>query len=218
MQNSLDNTVEQTEKAIAIIEKKKKSNSKMVGLATFIGLLAVAGAYLYKNGYIVAATVNGESISRIAVIHELETASGKAALEALIQKKLIESELKKSNVEFDLGEVDDRVLEIKTEVEAQGATFDEALSAQGMTLDLLKEQIETQIKLEKVLADKITVTDDEVATFIKEAKLTATKDSSIEAVEAGVRDQLSQQKFQTEAGAWLSSITENASINYLKKY
>ncbi|MDP2649265.1 MAG: hypothetical protein Q8P10_00315, partial [bacterium] len=63
----------------------------------FIGLIVVilaVGAFFLK-GLFVAALVNGEPITRVAIISELEKQGGKQALSSLVNQVLILQEAKK---------------------------------------------------------------------------------------------------------------------------
>ena len=50
----------------------------------------ILGALLYTQGFIVVAKVNGESISRLSVVNELEDQAGAAVLDSMITDILIE--------------------------------------------------------------------------------------------------------------------------------
>lgn len=196
--------------------KFKKSKLLLVALGTAV--LVVALALLFSNGFLVAATVNGSPISRLAVIQELEKQGGKQALEAMVDKKLIETELAKNGITIEMNAVDTKIKEIEAGVATQGGTLEDALASQGMTMEQLREQIETQLKLENLLATKVQVSPEEVDVYITENKITPPKDVSLDEVKAQVGEQLKQEKFQTEAQKWVAAITEKANIKYYITY
>lgn len=173
---------------------------------------------LETKGIFVAATVNGSPISRLSVIKELEKQGGKQALEAIIDKKLIETELNKKKVTATKEEVDAEIDKIKTQVTAQGGTLETALAQQGMTEEKLREQITIQKKLEKLLADKVAITDAEIDSYIKDSKATPPKDVKMEDFRKQISEKLKQQKFQSEAQKWVSNLTTNAKIKYYVNY
>jgi predicted RNA-binding protein Jag len=87
-----------------------------------------------------------------------------------------------------------------------------------MTMEQLRAQLETQLKLEKLLATKVQVTEEEVDAYITENKITPPKDVSLEEVKTQVTEQLKQEKFQAEAQKWVADITEKATIKYYVTY
>jgi foldase protein PrsA len=186
--------------------------------AIAVAVLFVIIAFLFTRGFIVAATVNGSPISRLAVIEQLETQGGKQALEAMVDKKLIETELAKGGISLEGSDVDTKIKEIEAQVATQGDTLEEALASQGMTMEQLRAQLETQLKLEKLLAEKVQVTPEEVEAYITENKITPPKDVSLEEVKIQVTEQLKQEKFQAEAQKWVADITEKANIKYYVTY
>jgi foldase protein PrsA len=186
--------------------------------AIAVAVLFVIIAFLFTRGFIVAATVNGSPISRLAVIEQLETQGGKQALEAMVDKKLIETELAKGGISLEGSDVDTKIKEIEAQVATQGGTLEEALASQGMTMEQLRAQLETQLKLEKLLAEKVQVTPEEVEAYITENKITPPKDVSLEEVKIQVTEQLKQEKFQAEAQKWVADITEKANIKYYVTY
>ena len=196
----------------------KFKNPKPLHIAIGLAVILVVAALFFAKGIFVAATVNGSPISRLLVIQELEKQGGKQALEDIIDKKLIETELNKQKVTVNKEEVDAEIEKIKTQVASQGGTLEMALAKQGMTEEKLREQITIQKKLEKLLADKVVVTETEIDTYIKDSKATPPKDVKMEDFRKQVGDQLKQQKFQQEAQKWVSDLTASAKIKYYVNY
>lgn len=181
-------------------------------------LLIILSILYYYKGTFVAATVNGSSISRLSVIKELERQGGKQALEAIINNKIIETALNKQKITVSTEEVDAEIKKIEAQVASQGGTLEMALAQQKMTRDKLVEQITIQKKLEKLLIDKVTVTDAEIDAHIKDSKETLPQGMKMDAFRKQVGEEVKQQKFQREAQAWVSNLTTNAKIKYYKNY
>ena len=198
--------------------KRGLNNRKMIFIALGIAAILIMGALTFIQGYVVAATVNGKPISRLSVIKELEAQAGKQALESRIQEMLLKSELEKAGVSVSTEEVDAEIQKIEAQVSGQGGTLADALAAQGMTEEQLRGQIEEQKQIEKMFADKVQVSDEEVAAYIKEQKLVASQGESAEAHTVEVKEQLRRQKIQTEAQGWLAGLKENASVKYYVNY
>lgn len=181
-------------------------------------LIVVLTVLFFAKGFIVAAIVNGSPVSRLSVIKDLEKQGGKQALDNLITQKLIDTELAKQNITLTKEEVDEQIKQIEAQVTSQGGTLKDALAQQNMTEEKLREQITVQKKLEKLLADKVTVSDAEIDAYIKENKTSPPKDVKIEDYRKQLSDQLKQQKFQTEAQKWVTDLKTNAKIKYFVNY
>lgn len=196
----------------------KFKKPKLLVIATGVAVVLIIVALFFAKGFFVAATVNGSPISRWSVIKQLEKEGGKQALESIIDKKLIENELAKQKITVTQEEIDGEIKKIEVQVMAQGGTLEMALSQQGLTEEKLREQITLQKKLEKLLADKVAVTDAEIDAYIKDSKATPPKDMKKEDFRKQISEQLKQQKFQTEAQQWVSDLTTNAKIKYYVNY
>jgi hypothetical protein len=115
-------------------------------------------------------------------------------------------------------EIDEEIKKIEVQVTGRGGTLEMALTQQGMTEEKLREQITIQKKLEKLLADKVAVTEAEIDTYIKDSKATPPKDMKMEDFRKQNSDRLKQQKFQQEAQKWVSDLTASAKIKYYVNY
>jgi len=194
--------------------KKPKPLVIAIGAAAFLILIAL----FFAKGLFVAATVNGSPISRLSVIKELEKQGGKQTLEAIINQKLIDAELNKQNVSVTQEEVDEEIKKIEAQVASQGGTLKDALAMQGMNEKKLREQVTTQKKLEKLLADKIAVSNAEVDAYIKDNNVTPPKDVKMEDFRKQLIGELKGQKFQQEAQKWVSNLSASAKIKYYVNY
>jgi len=196
--------------------KFKKPKLRTIALSVVVILILIALFFL--KGLFVAAIVNGSPISRLLVIKELEQQGGKRVLEDLINQKLIKTELDKQDVSITQEEINEEINKIEMQVASQGRTLQDALAMQGMTEEKLREQITIQKKLEKLLMDKIAVSDAEIDIYIKDNKAAAPKGTKIEDFRKQLSDQLKRQKFQQEAQKWVANLTANAKIKYYIKY
>lgn len=211
-----NSTAPQDNKASYVSLKFKKPKPFVITIGVAVLLIIVA--LFFAKGLFIAATVNGSPISRLSVIKELEKQGGKQALEAIIDKKLIETELNKQKISVTQEEVDEEIKKIEAQVASQGGTLEMALTQQGMTEEKLREQITIQKKLEKLLADTVVITDTEIDAYIKDSKATLPKDVKMEDFKKQIGEQLKQQKFQQEAQKWVSDLTTSAKIKYYVNY
>lgn len=210
-----NNSAPQESKSYVNFKFKKP---KPLYIAIGVAVILIIVALFFTKGIFVAATVNGSPISRLSVIQELEKQGGKQALKAIIDKNLIETELDKQKVVATKEQIDAEIDKIKAQVTAQGGTLEMALAQQGLTEEKLREQITIQKKLEKLLADKVIVTDVEVDAYIKDSKTTPHDKETMEDFKKETSEQLKQQKFQQEAQKWVADLTASAKIKYYVNY
>ena len=213
-------TAPQEQKNETAVKTVKKPQFKMDKRTTIIVLVAVAiiGIFLTCRSLFIAATVNGTPISRLSVIKELEKASGQQALDVLITQKLIETEVNKAGITVSQADVDAEIEMIEKQITAQGSTLKEALAQQNVAEDDFRTEILRQKKIEKLLADKLTVTDEEVTQYIGLSKTATPAGMSEDDFKNQIREQLKNQKFNKEAEKWITALKAQASISYYVDY
>ena len=178
----------------------------------------VLGVLYYFRGLFIAATVNGQPISRIKIIQSLEKSGGKSALDNAITEALVLQEAKKLNKTATAAQIDAEVDNIRKQLQASGQTLDSALKAEGATMEQFRKQIMLQKTLENILADKIQVTQAEVDKFIEDNKSAIPEGMAKEEVEKIAQQNVRSQKLSTEFKNWLDMVKTKSSINYLVKY
>lgn len=196
----------------------KKSSVKKSKLPLII-LLAVVilglAVYLNKNLFVVAV-VNGQPITRIALIKELEKENGQKTLESMITKNLILQEIARQEITISDEEINQEIKSIETNVQAQGQTLDALLQAQSLTREELQEQIKLQKQIEEILGADIAITDEEIASFLETNKQFLPEGKTDEELKTLAKEQLVQQKIDEKFQTWLDSLQQNAKIsNYL---
>lgn len=217
----MDNNIVQTE-LVNEQEHQPEADKKSVKIslrtAIIIAVIVVLGvlAYVYK-GLFIAATVNGSPISRLAIIQKLEKASGKSLLDSLITEKLVQDEASAKKIIISDDEINAEIKKIEDQIVAQGGTLDAALGAQSMSRDDLKKQIVFQKEVETLVADKINVSDEEVAQYIKDNKISIPEGQEA-ATEEQIKNDLRNQKLNTEAQTLITTLKAKAKIQYFVKY
>lgn len=201
-----------------VATKKLVISKKMVVIAIVVILVLALAALIYRSrSFFIAATVNGSTISRLTVIKELEKVSGKNVLNAMIERQLIADEALKKNISVSQDEVNTEMAKIEEQIKAQGSTLDQALTAENMTRDDLIQQLTTQKKLEKILADKIAVSDEEAVKYLKDNAVVVPEGQDSE-YQTKAKDLLRQQKLSLEAGTLMTSLKAAAKIKYFVTY
>ncbi|KKQ95854.1 MAG: Parvulin-like protein peptidyl-prolyl isomerase [Candidatus Woesebacteria bacterium GW2011_GWB1_43_14] len=178
-----------------------------------ISLIIFALLYQFKGIFFVA-TVNGEPIGRIQVLKELERSQGKTVLDGLITESLISQAAQKQGIKISDVVVEEELKKIEESISSQGQNLNDILELQGISISDLKKDIEFQKIIEQLVADQITVTDEETATYKVE-----NKDYLQEGVtDDEVRAQIVRQKVSEAFQEWITKAKEEAKINYWKEY
>ena len=161
------------------------------------------------------ALVNGQPITRLALIQELEKQGGKSVLESLVSETLIFQEAGKQKIKVTDQEVEKALAQLEENLKGQGQDLNELLQLQGISKDDLRKQLKLKTLVEKILGKDISVTDKEVSDFLKENKSTFPKDVKPEEASASAREQLVRQKIGGKTTPWLESLRTSAKIQYL---
>lgn len=187
-------------------------------LFLIIIVLALAYVLFSSKDLFVAATVNGFPLSRISVVRELEKQGGKQVLDNLVSEMLIAQEARKAGITVSAEDIDAKVNSLKEQMSAQGQDIDALLATQGISQEEFRDQIKTQLFVEKLLTDKISITDEKVAEFIETNKAYLPTDLDEEALKKLAREELTQQELSTQYSTWISEIKQNSDINYFVEY
>lgn len=180
-------------------------------IIVLIALAVVAVLYLAR-GLFVAAIVNGQPITRIAVIGELERQLGKDALDATIDKTLILQEAKRQNIKITRADLDNDIAEIEASLTQQGQSFDQLLIFQGMTREEFIEQLKVQKTVEALLGKDIVVTDEEVDKFFEENKSSLPEGTDEATLKNNIKEQLKSQQISDKYQAWIEELRNKAKI------
>lgn len=130
--------------------------------------VAASGGWAYAAGSDtdVMAAVNGEQITRGALIDRFLslTNTGRVMLGEMIGETLLLQEAKKRNVSVTDQEVQDRINMIKQRLPEQDRdkAFAQYLADQNVTLPGLTYKVKIKLLAEKILQDRVAVTDAEV--------------------------------------------------------
>lgn len=93
---------------------------------------------------------------------------GVGMLDQLVTEELIKQEVAKQKVVVTSKEVDDFLADIVKKQFPSQEEFEGYLAQQGMTLELVKKQMETQLQLKKIFEPQIKVTDEDVKKYFDE--------------------------------------------------
>lgn len=186
----------------------------------FTALIIIAAVALvyYFRGFFVAATVNGQPISRLSIIQELEKRQGKEALDSLVTETLILQETAKQKVVVPQAEIDAELASFEERLKASGQDLNSFLTSSGWTKEELIKQIKIQKLVEKVLGDKIIVTEEEINKYVEDNKDLFAQGTTDEDKKTQAKADLRQQKLGEEFQKWLADLKSKAKINYFVGY
>lgn len=188
---------------------------RYVVIVLVLVLLGIA-AYTLK-GFIVAALVNGQPITRLQVIQELEKRGGSQTLSSLITETLILQEAKKENVSVSDSEVNQELATIENNIKSQGGTLDDILKQQGMSRSDLLQQVKIQKLVEKMLGKTIKVSSQEVDSYLKDNP-TFDQGKSDAQKRKDAQEQVLQSKVGQAFQPWIDKLQKQANIQYFVSY
>lgn len=203
---------------VADLRKKVMDPKNRKSLLLAIGIILLAVIIYFAKGLFVAATVNGQPISRLAIIRDLENQSGKMAIESAITRALVFQEAQKKNITATQKEINDEIEKIKKQFTTQGQNFDDLLAAQGLTREKFENEVKIQIMVTKILGDKAKVTDKEFNDFLEKNKDLFAEEKDVETAKKGYRQQMEQQKLSQKYQEWMAELKKKAKINYFVGY
>lgn len=145
-------------------------NNKTVSLVLLVLLVAtVIGAVVVNQRSEVVATVNGEKITKHELYEAFIAKGGSTVLDQLITERIIAQEAAKQKIKVTDAEVQEEVDQlIEESYYGMKDLYEQALAQYGITEDILKENIRTELQLAAIVRSKIEVTEAEVEEYFTE--------------------------------------------------
>ncbi len=186
------------------------SMTKRISIVAVLVLLLVAAA-AYKYRYLLTpATVNGEPIYIWTYFSKLHSQYGSDQLNSMATEMMITQAVEKANVSVPESDIEKEITSVEQEASSSGG-LQAVLDAQRLTMDEFKSRVKLQLAVKKILADKITVTDQEVDDAFKKNK-DFYKGTTEADAKVSIKKQLEDQKFQAEVQTWLTAVKNDAKI------
>ncbi|MFC1653722.1 hypothetical protein ACFL1M_02645 [Patescibacteria group bacterium] len=187
----------------------KQPQSFNIVVVALVLVVAVMGYMRFKHLF-VPATVNGSPIFSWEYVKVLHQTSGKQVLDQLVVEKLIEKETNDKNVTLAQEEIDAEFERLEAQFEAVGG-LDAFLSGQGLSKKDIQKQLELNLKVQKILAADIEVTDKEIEEYYKENG-DLYEDMSEEEAILAIGGTLFDQKLQQQIGVWIQDLRAKAQV------
>lgn len=190
---------------------------KKIFLIAIIVVALILLAYKFK-GLFIAAIVNGQPISRMTVIKQLEKQGGKQALNDLITQNLVMQEAEKEHITVSQNEINLEIKKLEVNLSRQGQNLNQLLAAQGLSRIDLEQRIKLQGIITKKFSKSVTVTDKEVDDYMQQNKDQIPANANMDQYKAQAKTQIQQQKMQAKVQAWIADLQKKARINYFVQY
>jgi foldase protein PrsA len=184
-------------------------------------VLVVVGLIYFVGKTFIAASANGQFISRMSVIKVLEKQGGKTTLDTIILKALINQEAKKRKINISESEINTEISKVEANITSQGTTLDALLLQQGMTKKDLTEEIKIQLLVTKMAGSDVTVTEKEVEEYLasqNEQTSLSLEETSTKLTADQAKEIIKQQKIQEKIQTFVADLKAKAKINYFIKY
>lgn len=205
-----------------IVPEIEKNLAKQLNKSSFkkiiVGIIILAIVVLLLKNFLIVAVVNNAPIWRLTLIRELERQAGKQVLEGLISNSIILQEANKRKINISQKEIDNELVKIETSLLGQGQTLNQVLSLQGMSKDDLKYQLKLRLIINKLVENKVVITDKDVDNYFKENKEVMPDESKKEETRVSIKEQLKQTKINEQARKLYEELKAKAKIYYLINY
>ncbi|MFH1244348.1 MAG: SurA N-terminal domain-containing protein [bacterium] len=188
---------------------KKLMNPKLLRAALILVLIALL---TYKVGpWLVPSIVNNKLVTRFALWSRLEKTYGTQTLDDLVNEKILDGAIAKAGIKVEQKKIDDQIANLETQFKDAGG-LDEALKQRGLTRSDLDKQVKTQLEVEELLADKITISDEEIQQNFSDNEKTLYADKKIEEVKATIITSLKETKLRDAFLSWFAEVKKTAKV------
>lgn len=147
-------------------------------------ILCIVAALLvfgyWKGNTDVVASVNGEKISKDELYDVMLKQGGQQALDSLISQKVVELEAKKQKIAASEQDIQKELDKYYNQYGGK-EVFNQALAQNGFTLDEVKKDLELNVKLNKLLETRISISADEQKTYFEENKASFAQEMQVKA-------------------------------------
>jgi len=185
---------------------QKSPSLYTLGTTIMVVIIALGLLFWFQRSLFLAGNINGRLITTPQFYSKLAKSGGEEVFQSIVQDTLIKQEAAKKGVSVSEKEIKAKLKELEDRLGGPEA-LKSALAQNNTTITDLREQIVTQVLAEKLLADKIKVTEAEVQKYIKE-----NKQAAVGLTKEQVKQTLRSQKLSQEFGIWFEEVKKKANI------
>ena len=191
-------------------ERTKKIFIVILSVLVLIGLL-----FNFKHLFLVAI-VDKQPIFRLALDRELEKQGGQQVLDTMINQALVLQEARRLKVNVTQTEIEAKVAEVTSQIEAQGSNLESFLTTQGLSRKDFEKQVKIQLIIDEIIGKKIEISEEELSTYFEENKDYFEAGTKFEDVRAQIEEELKQQEVVTQFQKWIEEVKTKTTIyNFL---
>lgn len=176
-------------------------------------LVVLLAWWQWQRSYV--AVVNGQYIPTTTLYGQLMASGGSDTLNNITQQQLILQQAQREKVAVSNNEIQEELNKFKDTTGGEDQ-YRSSLKEFGISEDLLRNQIEVRLTLEKILADKIKVSDKEIEDYYNANKEEVdVANEGLEGARERIETQLSEQKLNQESSNYIASLQEGSSISVM---
>ncbi len=197
------------------LKEKKSVQIITIVFAAIVVFILIDFLFQYLNNGYSIAVVDGVRIPRKSFYERLEKQYGESMAQQLIDEELIRIEAKKNDITVEDEEIQTQLDEIINSIGGEEA-YVAALISNNITEKELKEQIEIDVILKKLIEPTLEYTEDDVKVFFEQyssaiypnetAALEEGEKLDYEMFKEGVEDIYIRQQVENERYAWLEGL------------
>jgi len=164
------------------------------------------------------ATVNGVKITKDELFDEMAAYGGSSVLDDLIRQEVIRQAVEEAGKTASDEEVQARMEKFAEPYGSMDAFLAE-IAYYGYSEEMLREQVATQIKIEKIIGADVAVTDEEIAAYFEENKDSFDQPETVRAshILVETREEAESLLKQLEAGADFAELAAEHTLDEMTK-
>lgn len=173
--------------------------------------------YLYDNGIISIAFINGEPITVREAARVITSGDSQSELDRLIAKKLIEYEAKRQKIIVTKDEIRRQVYIYQKEALRQGKTIAELMQTSDQNLGEIDENVKLQITIYKIVAKDLEPTDEDLDEYFEKYGLIYTDEEKVYYKEQ-VKQFIFKDKVSQNYESWINEAKASSEVRYIINY
>lgn len=144
---------------------------KKFGLLILVLIIGISLVSCSNSEDEIVAKVGDMTITKSEFYEELVRQNGSQVLDNLIADKIMQAEVKELNIEITEEEIEEDLDEMR-EFYGSDEALNQELANYGLTLDDVKNNIKTNLQIERLLDSYVEITEEEMKEYFEENKST----------------------------------------------